>query len=144
MFSRKPKKVDRDRLLIVGPVSSGKTSLYFRLLSGEHRETVSSIDLNQTKENVEIKIPVSVLGSEKTPESDKEFEEHKVAMTDIPGHYNFRGEITQNLKSAKAIITVLDSKDKDKFGEAAEILYDILGDIDIISDQVPILVACNK
>ena len=55
-------------------------------------------------------------------------------MTDIPGHYNFRGEITQRLKSAKAIITVLDSKDKAKYGEAAEILYDILGDIDIISD----------
>ena len=65
-------------------------------------------------------------------------------MTDIPGHYNFRGEITQSLKSAKAIITVLDSKDKAKYGEAAEILYDILGDIDIISDEVPILVACNK
>ena len=57
-----------------------------------------------------------------------------MAITDIPGHYNFRSEISQSLKSAKAIITVLDSKDKAKYGEAAEILYDILGDIDIISD----------
>ena len=39
---------------------------------------------------------------------------------------------------------ILDSKDKAKYGEAAEILYDILGDIDIISEQIPILVACNK
>ena len=65
-------------------------------------------------------------------------------MTDIPGHYNFRSEITQKLKSAKAIIITLDSKDKSKYGEAAEILYDILGDIDVISDKVPILIACNK
>ena len=65
-------------------------------------------------------------------------------MTDIPGHYNFRSEITQKLQSAKVIIITLDSKDKSKYGEAAEILYDILGDIDVLSDRVPILVACNK
>ena len=65
-------------------------------------------------------------------------------MTDIPGHFNFRSEITQKLPSAKAIVIILDSKDKAKYGEAAEILYDVLGDIDIISDEVPIFVACNK
>ena len=33
---------------------------------------------------------------------------------------------------------------RDKFGEAAEILYDILNNITVLSDRVPILVACNK
>lgn len=65
-------------------------------------------------------------------------------MTDIPGHYNFRGEIAQKLQSANAIIIILDSQDKAKYAEAAEILYDVLSDIDIISDQIPILIACNK
>jgi len=43
-----------------------------------------------------------------------------------------------------AIIVLLDAKDKNKFGEAAEILYDLLGDIEIIEREIPILVACNK
>ena len=144
MFGSRNKKVPRDRLLIVGPVSSGKTSLYYRLLSGEHRETVSSIDLNKTKDSVKIRISGSGPSTEQTSEQEPSYEEHAVAITDIPGHYNFRSEITQSLNSAKAIITVLDSKDKTKYGEAAEILYDILGNIDIISDEVPVLVACNK
>ena len=65
-------------------------------------------------------------------------------MTDIPGHYNFRSEITKNLQSAKAIVVLLDSKDKAKYAEAAEILYDVISNLDIISEQIPILVACNK
>ena len=43
-----------------------------------------------------------------------------------------------------AIIVLLDAKDKNKFGEAAEILYDLLGDIEIIEREIPILVSCNK
>ncbi len=39
---------------------------------------------------------------------------------------------------------LLDAKEKNKFGEAAEILYDLLGDIEIIEQEIPILVACNK
>ena len=50
--------------MIVGPVSSGKTTLYFRLLSGEHRETVSSIDLNSTRDSVTVKVPVALLEGE--------------------------------------------------------------------------------
>jgi len=110
------------------------------------RETVSSVDLNQTRDRVNVKVPLNLLDSKQTPDGDerKPFEEFSVAMTDIPGHYNFRSEITQKLASAKAIVIILDSKDKAKYGEAAEILYDVLGDIDIISDEVPIFVACNK
>ena len=65
-------------------------------------------------------------------------------LVDVPGHFNFRKTIQHEATGAKAIIVLLDAKDKTKFGEAAEILYDILGDIDIISQEVPILVACNK
>ena len=148
IFGRQKKAAVRERLLIVGPVSSGKTSLYYRLLSGDMRETVSSVDLNQTRDKVSVKVPLEILpgGSDRTPEGEEKetFEEFSIALTDIPGHYNFRSEITQKLPSAKAIVIILDSKDKAKYGEAAEILYDVLGDIDIISDEVPILVACNK
>ena len=34
---------------------------------------------------------------------------------------------------AKAIVVVMDAADKKRFSEAAEILYDILGDIEVVS-----------
>jgi signal recognition particle receptor subunit beta len=39
---------------------------------------------------------------------------------------------------------VVDSKNKDKFGEAADTLYEILNNITVLSNQTPILIACNK
>ena len=112
---------------------------------------MSSVDLNQTRNKVSIKVPLEVLPSRKTNQTptpddgdEKSHEEFCIALTDIPGHYNFRSEITQKLKNAKAIVIILDSSDKSKYGEAAEILYDVLSDIDIISERIPILVACNK
>ena len=53
-------------------------------------------------------------------------------FVDVPGHYNFRKTILIESTGAKAIIILLDAKDKSKFGEAAEILYDLLGDIEVI------------
>ena len=98
IFSKNKKKAIRDRLLIVGPVSSGKTSLYYRLLSGELRDTVSSVDLNQTRDKVNIKVPLEILpgGNKQTADSieKKTYEEFPIALTDIPGHYNFKSEIT--------------------------------------------------
>ena len=54
-------------------------------------------------------------------------------MVDIPGHYNFRSEIMKQAPSAKAVILILDAKDKTKFGEAAEILFDLLNENDLFN-----------
>ena len=96
-------------------------------------------------------MPIRLLGrSDETPtETDagdgkSNFTEVPAMIVDVPGHYNFR-KTTMNMASgAKAIVLLLDAKDKAKFAEAAEILYDMLSDIDLISEQVPIMVACNK
>ena len=63
---------------------------------------------------------------------------------DIPGHYNFRMKVKQNLERAKAVVLVVDSKDKERISEAAEFLYDMLLNKRLVADKVPILVACNK
>ena len=63
---------------------------------------------------------------------------------DIPGHFCFRDTIKESLPLAKALVIVLDSKDKERFSEAAEILYDVLSDVDLVTARVPVLVACNK
>lgn len=62
----------------------------------------------------------------------------------MPGHYNFKTALQTEASGAKAIIVLLDSKEKNKFGEAAEVIYDLLSDIEIVDQQIPILVACNK
>ena len=62
----------------------------------------------------------------------------------MPGHYNFRKSIMVESTGAKAIIILLDAKDKSKFAEAADILYDLLSDIEVIDQEIPILVICNK
>jgi signal recognition particle receptor subunit beta len=33
---------------------------------------------------------------------------------------------------------------REKFGEAAEILYEILNNLTVLSDHVPVMIACNK
>jgi signal recognition particle receptor subunit beta len=86
---------------------------------------------------MEVKIPGSAIGQ---PESRSK----AVAITEVPGHYHFKEKLINSLEEAKAIVVVVDSKDKDKFNEAAEIIYEILNNITIQSERVPILVACNK
>ena len=39
---------------------------------------------------------------------------------------------------------MVDSKDKERNGEAATILYEVISNLGIVSDAVPVLVACNK
>lgn len=68
----------------------------------------------------------------------------QLSFVDIPGHFNFRIKVQQNLDRAKAVILVVDSRDKDKISEAAEFLYDMMSNKRLIRDNVPILVACNK
>jgi len=68
----------------------------------------------------------------------------RLSFVDIPGHFNFRIKVQQNLDRAKAVILVVDSRDKDKISEAAEFLYDMMSNKRLIRDNVPILVVCNK
>jgi signal recognition particle receptor subunit beta len=48
------------------------------------------------------------------------------------------------LERAKAVILVVDSKDKERIAEASEFLFDILSNSRLVQSCVPILVACNK
>jgi len=82
--------------------------------------TVSSTEINQSDGDVELTIPKSLT------QHDDPTAKLNLAFLDIPGHYNFRLKVHQNLERAKAVILVVDSKDKEKISEAAEFLYDML------------------
>ena len=77
-------------------------------------------------------------------EDQATYENIDAKFVDVPGHFNFRKTVQVEATGAKAIVVVMDAADKKRFSEAAEILYDILGDIEVVSEEIPILVACNK
>ena len=135
------RKTVRDRFLLAGPAFAGKTQLYYKLIGGSIGDSVSSSEINETETSAQVKVPARLVQS--TP-SESTYVNIEAKFVDIPGHFNFRKSILIESSGAKAIIVLLDAKDKTKFGEAAEILYDLLGDIEVIDQQVPILVACNK
>jgi signal recognition particle receptor subunit beta len=49
--------------------------------------------------------------------------------------------IQKKSKNIQSLVLILY---REKYGEAAEILYEILNNITVLSDRVPLLVACNK
>ena len=67
-------------------------------------------------------------------DSESKFTKVRAKIVDVPGHFNFQKTVMVESSGAKAIILLLDSKDKGKFGRAATILYDLLSDIDLISE----------
>ena len=79
-----------------------------------------------------------------TEEGQSTNERVDAKFVDVPCHFHFRKSIQIEASGAKAIVVLLDAGDKIRFAEAAEILYDLLGDIEVISQEVPIMVACNK
>lgn len=87
---------------------------------------------------MEVKLPKTLLKSETDKLS------LLLALTDIPGHFNFRLKVSQYLEKAKAVIVVLDSKDKHQVSEAADFIYDVINNQRIVQESVPILIVCNK
>ena len=140
------RKAVRDRFLLTGPSCSGKTKLYYKLIGANITYTVSSSDVNETSGPVAVKVPQRILASGRVEGADQDstFTTVSAKFVDVPGHFCFKKAIQVESTGAKAIILLLDAKEKAKFGDAAEILYDLLGDIEVISEELPILVVCNK
>jgi len=66
---------------------------------------VSSIEINETQGLAEVKIPGSAIGQ-------AEAKSKAISLIDIPGHFHFKDKLNETLNDAKAIILVIDSKEK--------------------------------
>ena len=96
---KKRKKV-RDHFLLAGPAFSGKTQLYYKLIGGSISDTVSSSAINETSEEVQVRVPTRLIGGrQQTNEREDETNESQqytkigVKLVDVPGHFNFRRSV---------------------------------------------------
>ncbi len=84
--------------MLCGPTNAGKTALFYHLLTKEVRTTVTSIEINETPAVMEVKLLSG--------------ESRAMNLTDVPGHYHFKERLNEALDEAKAIILVVDAKEK--------------------------------
>ena len=59
---------------------------------------MTSIEINETPTTMEVKLPSG--------------ESRALNLTDVPGHYHFKERLNEALDEAKAIILVVDAKEK--------------------------------
>lgn len=79
--------------------------MFYHILTKDVRTTVSSQEINETPAAMEVKFPSKI-----TPES--ETKSKKIRVIDVPGHYHFKEKLNEALDDAKAIILIVDSKEK--------------------------------
>ncbi|RXW18723.1 hypothetical protein EST38_g7121 [Candolleomyces aberdarensis] len=126
--SRKKSNAQGNALLLVGPMDSGKTTIFSRLVYNQHIPTTTSLQTN---------------ASSFTPVPSK-----TIQIIDIPGHPRIRGQFVDHLNSAKAVAFVVDSNTVSRNGPAvAEHLHHILHALTNLppSQAAPALaIICNK
>lgn len=113
-----------NNVYIVGCLGSGKTKLFYHLVSGQNFATITSQSENKWTMQVGKKI---------------------INLIDLPGHPRIRTQVLTSVKDARAIIFVIDSETVlSKMSDIANLLYDILSTTEIIKNRVPILIFGGK
>jgi len=123
----------KDKILICGPNSTGKTTFFYSLISNKSPLTVSSMEVNEYKD---FEITSS---SSNSQESIK----NTFHLIDIPGIGYFKDYLIERITSSKAILIFLDSSDRKSLIEVSEFIYDILNE-ESLDDSTKIFIVCNK
>ncbi|CAH0555451.1 unnamed protein product [Brassicogethes aeneus] len=121
----KRRKSTKRGVLLTGLCDSGKTVLFSQLVHNKYVNTHTSI-----KENIGNFI----------------INNDVLKIVDIPGHERLRNKFFENHKNfAKGIVFVVDSMTlQQDIRDAAEFLYNIITDPVILSNNVSLLILCNK
>jgi signal recognition particle receptor subunit beta len=124
-----------DALLLLGPMGSGKTVLYFKLLQNLIRETYPSMKENEAAFDPK--------GLELAPADANAC--NSLKLVDFPGHGSQRLRVTPFLARARAIVFVVDANTPKKgYQNAAECLYNVLTSVVVVKRKVPVLIACAQ
>eukprot|EP00755_Sulcionema_specki_P006305 Sspe_Gene.35088::Locus_17021_Transcript_2_2_Confidence_0.500_Length_905::g.35088::m.35088/K12272/SRPRB, SRP102; signal recognition particle receptor subunit beta len=122
------KKKKGDTVLFLGNATSGKTALFFRLLSGS-----------------EVNTHTSMVPNEKTVALSKNHPTYR--YVDYPGHQRLRQGINKYVSSAAGIVFVVDSIDMDQgLATSASFLVDLLTNPQLVMARPPpkLAIACTK
>jgi signal recognition particle receptor subunit beta len=125
---KKPKTV-----LLIGLNGAGKTALFYQLKDGTtHQGAVTSMEPNEGS---------FVLHSEAT----KKGKIKPVHIVDVPGHPKLRPQLEELLPKSCCLVFLVDALDFMPHKEAAaEYLYDILTNKEVVRRKIPLLLTCNK
>ncbi|KAJ2493836.1 hypothetical protein IWW37_000222 [Coemansia sp. RSA 2050] len=114
-------------IVVVGPVGAGKTALWTRLRfpdSTVQPETQTSMSVNSAEAHIN---------------------ESKAYLVDIPGHQKYRLDRDSYLPMARGIIFVVDStRVAEAVRPTAELIYDVLANKKVQTNETPMLLLCNK
>ncbi|KAJ2026446.1 hypothetical protein GGI06_000157 [Coemansia sp. S85] len=114
-------------IVVVGPMGAGKTALWTRLRfpdSATQPETQTSMSVNSAKAHIN---------------------ESKAYLVDIPGHQKYRLDRDSYLPMARGIIFVVDSACvTETVRTTAELIYDVLANKKVQTNETPMLLLCNK
>jgi len=118
---------------LVGLNGAGKTALFYQLKDGTtHQGAVTSMEPNEG---------TFVLHSETTKKGSIK----PVHIVDVPGHPKLRPQLEELLPKACGLVFLIDALDFMPHKEAAaEYLYDILTNKEVVRRKVPLLLTCNK
>ncbi|KAJ2688421.1 hypothetical protein IWW39_002250 [Coemansia spiralis] len=114
-------------IVVVGPMGAGKTALWTRLRfpdSATQPETQTSMSVNSAEAHIN---------------------ESKAYLVDIPGHQKYRLDRDSYLPMARGIIFVVDSaRVTETVRTTAELIYDVLANKKVQTNETPMLLLCNK
>ncbi len=113
-------------VLVVGPMGTGKTTLFHRLVSGRLVQTVTSQEPN-------VAAAYDIKGASNA----------RVQLVDTPGHDSVWPDTRDRLAGARGVVFLVDSRKPDP-KECAKKLFELLSDPAAKAKRTPFLVACNK
>ncbi|XP_024372786.1 uncharacterized protein [Physcomitrium patens] len=128
-FKRKKSKT----VLLVGLNGAGKTALFYQLRDGTtHQGAVTSMEPNAD---------TFILHSE----TSKKGKVKPVHVVDVPGHPKLRPQLEELLPKSCCLVFVVDALDfMPHVRAAAEYLYELLTNKEVVKRRIPILLTCNK
>ncbi|KAJ2456563.1 hypothetical protein GGF42_003193 [Coemansia sp. RSA 2424] len=120
-------KKRNNAIVVVGPMGAGKTALWTRLRfpdSKDQPETQTSMSVNAAEVHIN---------------------ESNAYLVDIPGHQKYRLDRDSYLPMARGIIFVVDStRAAETVRPTAELIYDVLANNKVQTNETPVLLLCNK
>ncbi|KAJ2753278.1 hypothetical protein GGH94_005774 [Coemansia aciculifera] len=120
-------KKRNNAIVLVGPMGAGKTALWTRLRfpdSTAQPETQTSMSVNAAEAHIN---------------------ESNAYLVDIPGHQKYRLDRDSYLPMARGIIFVVDStRLSETIRSTAELIYDVLANAKVQTNETPLLLLCNK